>query len=373
MKIPRFIEREKNGFYTTLRRRVDEYFTNRNLSKNANGFMVFKTILFWGGYIGLYLLILLGGFSLWTSFGLALVMGFFGAMVGFNVSHDAIHGSYSSRKWLNNLISFSFDTLGASPYIWRISHNVVHHTYTNIPGHDEDIEVAPGLVRLSPEDNLNSVQRYQHLYAFFLYGFTSFMWVLKKDYKKFFQKNIGNYVHKHTTANYVRLFASKAVYYFLFIALPLMIMPINFWQWLLGFFCMHFVEGLTLGLVFQLAHVVEDTAFPTPNENGDIEESWAIHQMYTTANFARKSWLAGFLCGGLNMQVEHHLFPTVCHIHYRAISEIVKATAEEFNVPYLENKTFLGALGSHYRMLQKFGAEAWELRHAPILEEVEMH
>lgn len=364
MKIPRFIEQERNGFYTTLRKRVDNYFTTNNISKHANGAMVFKTFLFWGGYVGLYLLIIFGGFSLWANFGLALVLGFFGAMVGFNVSHDAIHGAYSSRKWLNDLISFSFHTLGASPYIWRISHNLVHHTYTNIPGHDEDIDVAPGLVRLSPEDKLNSLQRFQHFYAFLLYGLSSLSWVLRKDYKKFFQHNIGNYKHKHKTMDYVRLFGYKLMYYFLFIFVPLWILPISFGQWLLTFVCMHFIKGLTIGLVFQLAHVVESTEFPTTNENGDIEEAWAIHQMKTTANFGRKDWLTNYLCGGLNMQVEHHLFPTVCHIHYRAISDIVKETAIEFNVPYLENTSFWTAIGSHYRMLQKFGAEEWELRHA---------
>lgn len=364
MKVPRFNERERTGFYTTLRKRVDNYFTSRNISKHANGAMVFKTFLFWGGYTALYLVIIFGGLSLWSNFGLALILGFFGAMVGFNVSHDAIHGSYSSRKWLNDLIAFSFTTLGASPYIWRISHNIVHHTYTNIPGHDEDIDVAPGLVRLSPADKLTYMQRFQHYYAFVLYGLSSIFWVLRKDYKKFFQKGIGNYAHKHKTADYVRLFGFKLMYYILFIAIPLMVLPITFLQWFFAFFCMHFVQGLTLGLIFQLAHVVEDTAFPEPNEHGDMDEAWAIHQMHTTANFARKSWLANFLCGGLNMQVEHHLFPTVCHIHYRAISEIVKETAEEFGIPYLENQTFMGALGSHYRMLRKFGTEEWALRHA---------
>lgn len=364
MKIPRFIEHERNGFYTTLRKRVDNYFTTNNISRHANATMIFKTFLFWGGYASLYLLIVFGGFSLWANLGLALILGFFAAMVGFNVSHDAIHGAYSSRKWVNDLLSFSFNTLGASPYIWRISHNVVHHTYTNIPGHDEDIEVAPGLVRLSPEDKLNYLQRFQHYYAFVLYGLASISWVLRKDFKKFFQKGIGNYAHKHKTMDYVRLFGYKLMYYFLFIFVPIWFMNLSFAQWLLGFVCMHMVQGLVIGLVFQLAHVVEDTEFPATNENGDIEEAWAIHQMRTTANFGRKDWLTNYLCGGLNMQVEHHLFPTVCHVHYAAISDIVKETAIEFNVPYLENTSFWTAMASHYRMLRKLGAEEWTLRHA---------
>jgi linoleoyl-CoA desaturase len=123
---------------------------------------------------------------------------------------------------------------------------------------------------------------------------------------------------------------------------------------------MHLAQGLVLGLVFQLAHVVEGTAFPEVDVNGNIDEVWAIHQMYTTADFSRKSPIAAFLCGGLNMQIEHHLFPKVCHIHYPQLSVIVQSTAEEFNIPYIENKTFLQALGSHYRMLKKFGYDEFK-------------
>jgi linoleoyl-CoA desaturase len=133
---------------------------------------------------------------------------------------------------------------------------------------------------------------------------------------------------------------------------------------------MHLAEGLVLGLVFQLAHVVEGTDFPMPNEKGNIEEAWAIHQMRTTANFARKSTLANILCGGLNFQIEHHLFPRVCHIHYRPISDIVKQTAEEFNLPYIESETFGGALVSHYKMLKKFGKEAYEQAASQSKKEV---
>ena len=142
----------------------------------------------------------------------------------------------------------------------------------------------------------------------------------------------------------------------MFIVVPLLVMDITVWQFLFGFIFMHVAEGLVLGLVFQLAHVVEGTDFPEPSpESGNIEEDWAVHQMQTTANFARKSHLANFLCGGLNFQVEHHLFPNICHVHYREISEIVKATAHEFDLPYHENETFGEALVSHYNTLKLFG------------------
>ena len=356
----RFIDKSKSEFFATVKIRVEEYFTSRKLSKNANGLMYFKTFLFLGGMIGLYCLIIFGSFTIYQMWVLAIILGMFKAFIGFNVSHDAIHGAYSSNPMVNKIVgNYSFYLIGASPYVWNITHNQIHHTYTNIPEHDEDIEVAPGLIRLSPEDKLTKIERYQHLYGFLLYGFASVNWVLKKDYIKFFQKKIGAFDNsKHTTAQYFNLFFFKAVYYTIFIVIPLVVLDITWWQFIIGFLCMHFFEGLVLGLVFQLAHVVEGTDFPFTNAEGNIEEAWAVHQMQTTANFGRKDFLTSFLCGGLNQQIEHHLFPKVCHVHYPAISDIVKQTAEEFGVPYIENKTFLTALKSHYIMLKRFGKEA---------------
>ena len=127
---------------------------------------------------------------------------------------------------------------------------------------------------------------------------------------------------------------------------------------MIGFLVLHFAQGLTMGLVFQLAHVVEGTSFPVPNKSGKMEEAWAEHQMRTTANFATHNKLSAFFLGELNRQIEHHLFPKVCHIHYGEISVIVKITALEFNLPYNENKTFLSALRSHFIILKKFAKEA---------------
>ncbi|HTE33077.1 MAG TPA: fatty acid desaturase, partial [Chryseolinea sp.] len=112
----------------------------------------------------------------------------------------------------------------------------------------------------------------------------------------------------HPKVEYFNLFFYKAIYYFLFIVLPLLVMGLTWWQFIIGFVAMHFAEGLVLGLVFQLAHVVEDTEIRYA-ENNSIEDSWAVHQLKTTANFAPTNKLANFLCGGLNLQVEHHLFP----------------------------------------------------------------
>ncbi|RZL40690.1 MAG: acyl-CoA desaturase, partial [Pedobacter sp.] len=184
-------------------------------------------------------------------------------------------------------------------------------------------------------------------------------WVFRKDYKKFFQKKIGEYVLNHPRKEYFNLFFYKIAYYFLFILLPLLIMDITWWQFIIGFLAMQFSQGLVLGLIFQLAHVVEGTNFPLPNEDDNIEEAWAAHQMRTTANFAVENKTISFFCGGLNRQIEHHLFPKICHIHYPEIGKIVRQTAKEFYLPYIENPTLSLALRSHYRMLKKLGKEAY--------------
>lgn len=354
----KFTNPRRSRFFATTRQRVDAYFAMRGLSPHANGDMWGKATFFLVVYGVIYGLIISNQFGAWPMLGLAVLLGCFAAFVGFNVSHDAIHGAFSAQGWVNRLLSNTFNLVGANPYLWKTTHNIVHHTYTNIPGHDEDIEVAPGLVRLDAAQPHRPWQRFQHLYAFPLYGLASLSWVFRKDYLKFFKKKIGQHDNSHhPRGEYVKLFLYKAIYYAAFLVLPTLVLDVAWWQVLIGFVAMHLAQGLVIGLVFQLAHVVEGTAFPVPTQTGTIEEAWAVHQLQTTANFAPRSRMATFFCGGLNRQIEHHLFPQVCHIHYPAIALIVKQTALEFKLPYLENPTFFSALLSHYRLLKQLGKE----------------
>lgn len=358
----KFINTNRSPFFATVRQRVDAYFAEQAISPHANGAMWAKAFFFLCGYVLLYGLILSNQFGPWTMLGLAMTLGVFAACIGFNVSHDAMHGAFSAHTWVNRILGDTFYLLGANPYIWKITHNIVHHTYTNIPGHDEDIEVAPGLVRLDPQEKLHPWHRYQQWYTFPLYSLASLSWVLRKDYVKFFKSQIGQHdTSSHPRREYVKLFMSKGLYYVFFLVLPLLVLDLAWWQVIIGFVVMHLAEGLVLGLVFQLAHTVEGTTFPLPDEGGNVQEAWAIHQMRTTANFAPRSALAAFICGGLNRQIEHHLFPKVCHIHYPAITAIVKSTAHEYGLPYLENRSFGSALQSHFRLLQRLGRRCDEL------------
>ncbi len=356
----KFNNKNGTGFYSQVRERVEDYFESNNISKHADGAMIFKTTFFLGGAFTLYLLILFGGFSPMVLWGLATLLGMFAAFIGFNVCHDAIHGSYSANPTVNKLLGSIFYVIGANPYVWSISHNMVHHTYTNIPDHDEDLVVAPGLIRVSPQDKLTPIMRYQHYYAFLLYGLAGLSWVFRKDYMKFYQDNIGSHDNRDKPAKEVfNLFFFKGLYYVLTIVLPLVLIDnITWWQFIIGYLSLQIAKGFVLGLVFQLAHIVEGLEFPEPNEEGMMEEAWAEHQMRTTANFGRKDFITTFLCGGLNMQVEHHLFPKICHTHYQVISDIVKQTAIENGIPYHDATSFWTASASHFRTLRRFGKES---------------
>jgi linoleoyl-CoA desaturase len=317
--------------------------------------MAFKLFFYPAVFIGSYLLLVLGNYPFPTQVILFVVLGFFTAFIGLNISHDAVHGSLSENKWVNKALGYTFNLIGANSYIWNVTHNIVHHTYTNIEGHDEDI-MQISLLRMSPHQKLRSVHKNQYVYAFFFYSLASLSWVFIKDYVKFFKKEIGNYKNKnHPLREYFILFFSKAVYYAIFVVIPFVFIEALWWQILIGFLLMHFVQGLTMAIVFMLAHIVEETDFPLSNDTGNVKNTWAVHQLYTTADFGRNNSLLSFLCGGLNFQIEHHLYPRICHVHYKNISEIVKQTADEFNLRYNDNSSFSKALGSHIRLLKALG------------------
>ena len=350
-----FNNKINRDFSFEVKKRVNAYFEEYNISKHANAAMVLKTVIILGVYWGAYALIMLGGLSLNWMWGLTVVMAIGMAGIGFSITHDALHGAYSSNQNVNNFVGLFFDLVGANGYIWKITHNIIHHTYTNIHGHDEDLEVAE-FIRLSPHTEHKPIHRLQHFLAFPAYSFATFFWVFIKDYWYFIKNPLGPYEDKkHPVSEWVKLFVTKAFYYTYALILPLTTLNITWWQLLIGFTTLHLVAGLILGIIFQLAHVVESTTHPIPNEDNMIENHWVIHEMLTTNNFARTNKALCWYVGGLNFQIEHHLFPKVCSIHYPAISPIVEQTAKEFGIPYNCNKTFSEAVASHYRTLKQFG------------------
>lgn len=353
-----FPTRDAAAFTHEVHSRVAAYFAERGLSAKANAAMVVKSLLLLGGAAATYVAILVADVTPVTRLGLAMLLGVAIAGIGFAVAHDALHGAYSSRNSVNRLLGYSFDLVGANGYLWKITHNIIHHTYTNIHGVDEDLTVSP-LLRLSPRAPWYPFHRAQHLYAFIAYGMSTLFWVFVKDYKYFLQRDLGPYRDKrHPPAAIAGLLGWKTVYYGWSIILPLVVVPLPWYQILLGFVAMHLTAGFILGIVFQLAHVVEGTEHPAPGPDGAMEADWTVHEMLTTSNFAGTNRLLSWYVGGLNYQVEHHLFPKVCSVHYPAISPIVREVAERHGVAYNHHPTLRAAIASHYRTLRRLGAAA---------------
>lgn len=359
MSIPnvKFNREDRPEFFKVLKKRVNTYFKENNIEKQANTKMKIKTAVMISLYFLPWILMLTNVFSgFWPVFGLWIMMGIGMSGIGLSIMHDANHGCYSRNQKVNKTLGFLINFLGAYHVNWKIQHNVLHHTYTNIDELDEDI-INP-VLRFSPHQDRKPINRIQAFYAPFLYSIMTLYWVFSKDFaqvKRYERKDLLKTQGLTLKKALTHLYFHKIWYLILFLVLPIVLTNVPWWQSIIGFLSMHFLCGLALALIFQPAHVIEDTEFFVPDENSSVENNFAIHQMKTTSNFARKSRILSWFVGGLNYQIEHHLFPNICHIHYKDISKIVKETAKEYGVPYYEHKTFFAAVKSHFTLLHQLG------------------
>lgn len=353
----RFARGEQLEFFSTLRKRVDAYFKDNNISHRGNSTMVIKTIALMAMYIVPFIVILTISLPFWATLLLWAVMGFGLAGIGMSVMHDANHGAYTSSETMNKWLGYSLNLLGGAAENWKYQHNILHHTYTNVSGMDEDIDPKK-ILRFSPHHTHHEPHKHQWYTAFFFYSILTLYWVLGKDlvqYMRYKRVGLNKKERAQNRSWLLRVTIFKIVYLFVMLVLPTLATEMPFYQVLIGWLLMHVVAGLILSVIFQLAHVVEETTFPIPDDQGNMENSWAVHQLATTMNFSRDNKILSWYIGGLNFQVEHHLFANICHVHYPAIAPIVKQTAEEYGIPYLEKETFWEALVSHTRMLKKLG------------------
>jgi len=345
-------------FADTLKHRANEFFTDNNYSKSGGNRIIIKSIILISVYLGSYVLIMTNLFNVYQMWILAAIMGFAAAGIGMGTMHDANHSSFSDNKNINKIVGYSMELLGGNTLNWKIQHNNLHHTYTNIENADDDIS-SRALYRFTKGAKYKKTHRFQFIYMFFFYGLMTFTWLfvadffqLRRYYKEgYFTKNMN--FGKELT----KLILFKILYFGYMIVLPLLFLDITWWQYLIGLFTMQYILGFILAITFQLAHLVEKTDFPNP-ENSQINENWFVHQLNTTADFAQKNKLLTWYIGGLNFQVEHHLFPRTSHIHYPKLAKIVKQTCSEFNIRYNVYKTTSEALASHIRMLKKLGQKA---------------
>ncbi len=354
-----FSRKDEHNFFNILRTRVNDYFSDNQIKKKGSFQMYFKTIVMLALYFVPYSLMLFGMIEGWAVLGVYLVMGLGMSGIGLCVMHDANHGAYSKRKWVNQLIGYSLDMVGGSSFTWKIQHNLLHHTYTNVYEMDEDIDDKPFL-RLSLFGKWKKHHRFQQYYAFLLYCFATVSWVIMKDWKQLFRYNKNGLTEKNgfnPTHETIIMILAKVLYFFHILVLPILL-GVSWGLVLLGFLLLHMLSGFVITMIFQLAHVVEGPDHHAVEEGNMIENTWAIHQLHTTANFTPKNRFITWFVGGLNFQIEHHLFPSICHIHYPEIAKIVKSTAKEFNLPYYEFPKLHGVVASHYRMLKLMGSGA---------------
>lgn len=355
----KFSTQAKTDFVSSVNKRVTNYFKENNISKYGNTNMYLKTIIMFTIYFVPYFFLIFSGTSnIWLITMFWAIMGVGMAGIGLSVMHDACHGAFSRIGWVNKIVSYSMNMLGGSRDNWVMQHNVLHHTFTNVDGLDDDIDAPKFLLRFSPHQKRYKSHQFQHLYAWFFYGFMTIAWILSpRDFNQLIRYNKRGVVKtqgKTFVGMLIELIIGKLLYISYILIIPIFMVDIPWWGTVLLFLMMHYIAGFILSTIFQPAHVMEHTEFPIPEE-GKIDSTMLEHQMYTTCNFAPKSRLFSWYVGGLNYQIEHHLFPHICHIHYKKISKIVKDTAKEFNMPYHSQPTFRRALIEHGKMLKKLG------------------
>jgi linoleoyl-CoA desaturase len=342
-------------FIRELRRRVDAYFELTGRRRRDCPQMYFKTATILAWFFGAYFLLLFAASSWWTILPLAVVLGLGMAAIGFNIQHDGGHKAYSERPWVNKVMSLSLDLIGGSSYLWDWKHNSLHHTYPNIEGHDDDINVG-FLARLSPHQKHLPFHRAQGIYLWLLYGFLALKWHLFDDFYNVAAGQIGGHKIPRPRGKHLFVFiAGKVAFFSMAFGIPMLLHP---WWAVLGTYAIAaFVCGVTLAIVFQLAHVVEEAGFPAPVPSGPgmeiMQTDWAVHQVQTTVDFARRNRVLSWFLGGLNFQVEHHLLSRICHVHYPAISKIVEEVCGEFGIRYNAHRTFWSALASHARWVSR--------------------
>lgn len=345
---------KNNVFFQDLKVAVNNYFKEKELKKTGNGKLFTKAVILITAAVAIYLSLLLFPIHIVPALLLCGLLGFTLASIGFNVMHDACHGSFSEKKWINDTMGYTLNALGGNSFIWKFKHNIIHHTYTNVDGIDDDIAKSP-LMRQCTTQKWVPAHKFQHIYVVLVYAISSFAWVFIMDFNKYFKQKVFNTaLQKMSTKDHVIFWMSKVLYILFYIAIPVYFVG---WQaWAIGFTVMHIAMGFTLAIVFQLAHVVEHAEFETVDiDDKHIDNEWAIHQVKTTANFAPKNDLISWFVGGLNYQIEHHLFPRVSHIHYPAISAIVKETCKQHAIHYNEFPTMSAAVVSHFKMMKSLG------------------
>jgi linoleoyl-CoA desaturase len=350
------------AFYADLKRSVTRLLDESGRARHAQVRMYAKSGVVVAWAVASWLLLVLGVSQSWWQTGLlAVSLGLALAGVGFNITHDANHGSYSPHRRLNRAFCWSMDAIGASSYVWRTKHNTAHHTFTNISGADSDIDSMP-FARFAPDQPRRAFHRFQHVYMWLLYGLFAIKWHTVGDFGYLREGKIGDVPLRWPRGRQLMGFwLGKAAFVTWSLAIPLLLHPA--WQVAVVFCVVSFVLAFTLAVTFQLAHCLEEAEFTSVDEMTAAGRSeWARHQIETTVDFAPRNRLLTWYLGGLNFQVEHHLFSRVCHTHYPAMAGVVREVCDRHGVRHQSHDGLWSALASHTRWLRRMGEKVAEPR-----------
>jgi len=344
-----------DAFGKELRRRVDDFFRSAGRRKRGGRAMVLKTAIILTWFAASYVLLVFVAQSLGQGLVLAVSLGLATAAIGMNIQHDAGHGAYSERAWVNRMMAMTMDLVGGSSYTWRWKHTIIHHKYVNIVGYDTDIDIGR-LGRFAPQQRRRWFHRWQHLYLWVFYAFEGMKVQLVDSWRFALRGRISRHRIPRPQGRELALFlAGKAVFFAWAFVIPMLLHSV----WVVLFY--YAVAALTMGvvmvLVFIVPHLNAVADFPVPRaDTGRIGNPWMVHQAQVAVDFARHNRVLTWLVGGLNYHKEHHLFPAICHVHYPSLAPIVEQTCQDFGIPYKEHKSFATGIAAHYRWLRRMGA-----------------
>jgi len=342
-----------SSFPKVLRSRLDRFFADQNISPKADRSMWVKIATGLAVLVGSWIAIYAFRPDSWRFIALYVFGGLAQTFLLLNIAHDSNHNAISSVPFVNKTLNYVFDLCGISSYMWRILHHRGHHSCINVHPEDDAL-TGRGLLRFTPHEPRTRVQRFQHIYAFVLYALFSLDYVFVRDFECFFFPSHDYLKRNHPAREYAILFAGKGFYLTYMLILPVVVLGKSPLLVAAAFLLVHLIIGLTVALVFQTTHTVDSTYFPSGR--GEFDDG-VYHIFATTADYATASPIVGWLAGGLNHHVVHHLCPFVCHTHYGHLTRIVKETAEEFGVPYREHPTMTRAIWHHLILLRQLGNE----------------
>jgi linoleoyl-CoA desaturase len=342
------------SFPKVLRRRLDRFFADQNLSPKADRTMWVKIAVGLAVLAGSWIAIYAFKPDSWKFVALYVLGGLAQTFLLLNIAHDSNHNAISSVPLINKTLNYAFDVCGINSYMWRILHHRGHHSCVNIHGEDDAL-TGRGLFRFTPHEPRLRLHRLQHIYALFLYALFSLDYVFVRDFESFFIPT-HDYLKctRHPVQEYAILFGGKAFYFTYMLILPVVLLGKSALLIAGAFVLVHLIVGLSVSLVFQTTHTIDSTYFPL---NRNEFDNSVYHIFATTADYATSNPVVGWLAGGLNHHIAHHLCPFVCHTHYAPLTRIVRETAEEFGVPYRQHPTMTRAIWHHLMLLKQLGNE----------------